>query len=210
MPANITKTNSARERSVSIPSMNSETSFDLAGLGRRACRDLENVFEQVDPAQLELLSQELMAARRIVCYGVGREGLMMEAIAMRLMHAGLPSYVVGEMVTPPVRQGDAFFASAGPGHFPTIETLLKVAREAGGRTIIVTAQPARASQMPVDVVIHLPAQTMVDVKAGLSILTMGTHYETALLLFGDLLVLRLLELTHQKREDMYTRYTNMK
>jgi len=25
-----------------------------------------------------------------------------------------------------------------------------------------------------------------------------------------LLVLRLLELTHQKREDMYTRYTNMK
>jgi hypothetical protein len=27
---------------------------------------------------------------------------------------------------------------------------------------------------------------------------------------GDLLVLRLLELTNQKREDMYTRYTNMK
>jgi hypothetical protein len=27
---------------------------------------------------------------------------------------------------------------------------------------------------------------------------------------GDLLVLRLLELTDQKREDMYTRYTNMK
>jgi hypothetical protein len=25
-----------------------------------------------------------------------------------------------------------------------------------------------------------------------------------------LLILRLLELTHQKREDMYTRYTNMK
>jgi hypothetical protein len=64
--------------------------------------------------------------------------------------------------------------------------------------------------MPVDVVIHLPAQTMVDVTTGLSVLTMGTHYEAALLLFGDLLILRLLELTHQKREDMYTRYTNMK
>jgi hypothetical protein len=51
---------------------------------------------------------------------------------------------------------------------------------------------------------------MVDVTAGLSVLTMGTHYEAALLLFGDLLILRLLELTHQKREDMYTRYTNMK
>jgi hypothetical protein len=64
--------------------------------------------------------------------------------------------------------------------------------------------------MPVDVVIHLPTQTMVDVTAGFSVLTMGTHYKAALLLFGDLLILRLLELTDQKREDMYTRYTNMK
>ena len=190
--------------------MTPEPSFDLNGLGRRACHDLEKVFEQIDSAQLEILSRELLAARRIVCYGVGREGLMMEAIAMRLMHAGFKSYVVGEMVTPPVGAGDVFFTSAGPGHFPTIETLSKVAREAGGRTVIVTAQPARAAQMPVDVVIHLPAQTMVDVTAGLSVLTMGTHYEAALLLFGDLLILRLLELTNQKREDMYTRYTNMK
>jgi 6-phospho-3-hexuloisomerase len=190
--------------------MSSDPAFDLNGLGRRACRDLENVFEQIDSAQLEILSRELLAAHRIVCYGVGREGLMMEAIAMRLMHAGFKSYVVGEMVTPPVRAGDVFFASAGPGHFPIIETLLKVAREAGGRTVLVTAQPGRAAQMPVDVVIYLPAQTMVDVTAGLSVLTMGTHYEAALLLFGDLLVLRLLELTDQKREDMYTRYTNMK
>jgi 6-phospho-3-hexuloisomerase len=190
--------------------MNQEPRFDLTGLGQRACRDLGSVFERVDPAQLELLSRELIAARRIVCCGVGREGLMMEAIAMRLMHAGFSSYVVGEMVTPPVCRGDVFLASAGPGHFPTVETLLSVAREAGGRTVVITAQPARAVQMAVDVVIHLPAQTMVDVNAGLSVLTMGTHYEASLLLFGDLLVLRLLELTHQKREDMYTRYTNMK
>jgi 6-phospho-3-hexuloisomerase len=190
--------------------MTKADNFDVRALGTRAGQDLEAVFSKFEPSQLEILSQELLAAKRIVCYGVGREGLMMAAIAMRLMHAGFKSYVVGEMVTPPVGAGDIFFTSAGPGHFPIIETLLRVAREAGGRTVIVTAQPARAAQMPVDVMIHLPAQTMVDVAAGLSILTMGTHYEAALLLLGDLLVLRLLELTNQKREDMYTRYTNMK
>ena len=188
------------------------SNFDVNALGRRACRDLETVFEQISPSQLDLLSRELLAARQIVCYGVGREGLMIEAIAMRLMHAGFSSYVVGEMVTPPVRPGDVFLASAGPGHFPTVKTLLQVARRAGGRTVVITAQPARAAQMPADVLIQLPAQTMVDVEAGTpsSVLTMGTPYEASLLLFGDLLVLRLLELTHQKREDMYTRYTNMK
>jgi len=192
--------------------MNTPSNFDLNVLGRRACRDLETNFDRVSPSQLDLLSQELLAAKRIVCYGVGREGLMMEAIAMRLMHAGFSSYVVGEMITPPVRSGDVFWASAGPGHFPTVETLLNVARAAGGRTVVITAQPERAAQMPVDALIHLPAQTMVDVEAGSSpsVLTMGTPYEASLLLFGDLLVLRLLELTNQKREDMYTRYTNMK
>lgn len=190
--------------------MPSELQFDFHALGRRVCRDLESVFEGTDPSELERLSQELLAAQRIVCYGVGREGLMMEAIAMRLMHAGFKSYVVGEMVTPPVGPGDVFLVSAGPGHFPTVETLLNVAREAGGRTVVITAQPARATQMPGEVLIHLPAQTMVDIAAGRSILTMGTHYEVSLLLFGDLLVLRLLELTKQKPEDMYTRYTNMK
>jgi D-arabinose 5-phosphate isomerase GutQ len=66
--------------------MDAAANFDLKALGRRACRDLEAAFGRVDPSQLELLSQELLAAKRIVCYGVGREGLMMEAIAMRLMH----------------------------------------------------------------------------------------------------------------------------
>ena len=75
--------------------MDATSNFDLKALGRSACRDLESVFERVSPAQLDLLSQELLAAKRIVCYGVGREGLMMEAIAMRLMHAGFASYVVG-------------------------------------------------------------------------------------------------------------------
>ena len=56
---------------------------------------------------------------------------MMEAIAMRLMHAGFKSYVVGEMVTPAVGPGDLFW-SAPDLHFPTVETLLSVAREAGG------------------------------------------------------------------------------
>src|SRR5947209_18151169 len=128
--------------------MAKENSFDVRALGRRVCQDLEGVFDKVEPSALETLAQELLAAQRIVCYGVGREGLMMEAIAMRLMHAGFKSYVVGEMVTPPVGPGDVFLVSAGPGHFPTVEPLLTVAREAGVRTLAVTARPERAGPVP--------------------------------------------------------------
>ncbi len=114
-----------------------------------------------------------------------------------------------------VRALEQGLASVSPEALERAADCLHAARQRdfygeGGSGQVAPAQPARAAQMPVDVVIHLPGQTMVDVTAGLSVLTMGTHYEAALLLFGDLLILRLLELTHQKREDMYTRYTNMK
>src|ERR1700676_840936 len=115
--------------------------FDTRMLGTQACQELGNVFSKLEASQLEILSQELLSAKRIVCYGMGREGLMMEAIAMRLMHAGFKSYVVGEMVTPPVGPGDVFFASAGPGHFPIIEALLNVALAAGGPPVIGAAPP---------------------------------------------------------------------
>jgi 6-phospho-3-hexuloisomerase len=100
--------------------MSNANDFDVKTLGIRACQDLETVFSKFESSQFETLCQELLSAKRIVCYGVGREGLIMAAIAMRLMHAGFKSYLVGEMVTPPVGPGDVFLTSAGPGHFPTI------------------------------------------------------------------------------------------
>jgi hypothetical protein len=57
--------------------MAKEINFDVRTLGTRACQELEVVFVKVEPSQLETLSQELLTC--IVCYGVGREGLMMEA-----------------------------------------------------------------------------------------------------------------------------------
>ena len=93
--------------------MTKENDFDVRTLGTRAGQDLAAVFSKFESSQLEILSQELLAAERIVCYGVGREGLMMAAIAMRLMHAGFKSYVVGEMVTPPVGPGTSFLPVPG-------------------------------------------------------------------------------------------------
>jgi D-arabinose 5-phosphate isomerase GutQ len=60
--------------------------------------------------------------------------------------------------------------------------------------------------------LHAEAFAMRLMHAGFRsyVLTMGTPYQASLLLLSDLLILRLLELTGQKREDMYTRYTNMK
>lgn len=79
-----------------------------------ALNELRPVCQAIEPRALEELVAELMAARRVVTYGVGREGLMMRALCMRLMHSGLDAHVAGDMSTPAVGPGDLLIASAGP------------------------------------------------------------------------------------------------
>lgn len=183
---------------------------DTLSLARRALRDIDGVFERLAPDTAERVCDELLVARRIACYGVGREGLMMKALCMRLMHSGLDAHVVGDMTAPPIGEGDLLLLSAGPGAFSTVLALMGVAREAGARTMVVTAQPDGAAPERADVVIHLPAQTMADDLGGeASILPMGSLYEAAQLLFFDLVSILLREKTGQTTEQVRARHTNL-
>src|SRR6266852_1790512 len=107
-----------------------------------AIDEIRDVLQQGGGAEAERLCDELMAAHRIATYGVGREGLMIRALCMRLMHLGLDAHMVGDMTAPAVGPGDLLVVSAGPGSFSTVMALLEVARSAGARTVAVTAQPA--------------------------------------------------------------------
>jgi 6-phospho-3-hexuloisomerase len=160
-------------------------------------------------AEAEHLCDELLKAKRIATYGVGREGLMMRALCMRLMHLGLDAHVVGDMTTPHLGRGDLLVVSAGPGEFSTVNALLGVARDAGARTAVVTAQPEGAAPRSADAVIHLRAQTMADDRGGASVLPMGSLYEAAMLIFFDIVSILLRERTGQTMDGMRARHTNL-
>ncbi len=165
-------------------------------------------------AEAERLCDELLKAKRIATYGVGREGLMMRALCMRLMHLGLDAHVVGDMTTPHLGRGDLLVVSAGPGTFSTVNALLGVAREAGARTAVVTAQPDGPAPRSADAVIHIRAQTMADDlpaadRGGTSVLPMGSLYEAAMLIFFDIVSILVRERTGQTMETMRGRHTNL-
>ena len=179
-------------------------------LGIAAANDVGSVLERVPAETVERMCENLEQANRIACYGVGREGLMMRALAMRLYHLGLDAHVVGDMSTPPVGRGDLLVASAGPGAFSTVLALLRVARGSGARTLVVTAQPEGEAPRQADVVIHLPAQTMADDRgASASVLPMGSLYEAVQLLFFDVVSIRLRERLREDPETMRGRHTNL-
>ena len=179
-------------------------------LYQAALDDLARVFARLDETAVETALAEILRARRLALYGVGREGLQIKGFCMRLYHLGLDAAMVGDMTTPPVGAGDLLIVSAGPGSFSTVAGLIGVARAAGARTLTVTAQPSGACAQASDVVLPIPAQTMAD-DAGpaVSVLPMGSLYEGAQYVLFEVMILKLRERLGVAPDAMRARHTNL-
>ncbi|MEM1283787.1 MAG: 6-phospho-3-hexuloisomerase [Pseudomonadota bacterium] len=182
----------------------------LKALADKAVGEVGAVLKAALPGQAEAMATPLLAAKRIALHGLGREGLMMKALAMRLVHMGLDAHVVGDMTMPPVGVGDLLVVSAGPGHFSTIAALTEIAKDAGASVMCVTAEPAGAVPAAADHVIHLPAQTMAnDQGKTASILPMGSLFEAVQLLFFEVLVLHMRAKLDLSADAMRANHTNL-
>uniref|UniRef100_A0ACD5V4X8 Uncharacterized protein n=1 Tax=Avena sativa TaxID=4498 RepID=A0ACD5V4X8_AVESA len=191
------------------------------------CAQIASVFSapSTHPAACSVLVAELAAAAsrggRVFVHGVGREGLMMRALCMRLAHLGLHAHCVGDVTAPPASPGDLLVASAGPGAFSTVDAICGVARGAGARVLLLTAQPeGDFPRRQADAVAHLPAQTMADDQdeedgaapaqgSSQAKLPMGSLYEGAMFVLFEMVVLELARVLGQSPAQMRARHTNL-
>ncbi|MET1028703.1 MAG: SIS domain-containing protein [Dongiaceae bacterium] len=187
------------------------TTSPLGDLAAQATAEIAAVIAKVDEKAVTAFVDAIAEARRVALYGVGREGLMMKAFAMRLFHLGLDAHVVGDMTVPHLGQSDLLIVSAGPGDFSTVSGLIGVAKRDGARTACVTAQPQGRAPRSCDLVLHLPAQTMADDQGAqsLSILPMGSLYEGVEYVLFELLVLRLRDRLGRSADAMRANHTNL-
>jgi 6-phospho-3-hexuloisomerase len=182
----------------------------LGALASGALKDLAGVFAAMREDALDGLVEEIVKARRIVVFGLGREGLQMRGFAMRLFHMGRNVAVWGDMTAPEVGPGDLLIVSAGPGDLATARALVGIAKGAGARTALVTAQPKGELTKHVDVVTLIPAQTMAnDRGGGQSVLPMGSLFETAQMIAFEIAILKLRPRFNETAETMRARHTNL-
>lgn len=179
-------------------------------MGDLALAELAGVLEKVEEAGFYEFIETIAASKRVALHGLGREGLQIRGLAMRLFHLGIDAHVVGDMTTPPLGVGDLLIVSAGPGDFATIEALMNIARTAGAKTAVVTAQISSNLARHADVVLHIPAQTMANDQAGkLSVLPMGSLFEASMMLVFELVILRLRDRLGETPESIRVRHTNL-
>lgn len=182
----------------------------MTTLYARALDDLRSVFDRLDESQADNAVEAIARAKRIALYGVGREGLQIKGLAMRLYHLGLDASVVGDMSTPPLGSDDLLIVSAGPGYFSTVAALMGVAHEAGAQTLCVTAQPNGECPRKAGHVLTIPAQTMADDQGpSASVLPMGSLYEGAQYILFEVLILKLRDRLGISADAMRAHHTNL-
>lgn len=177
--------------------------------------DAEEYLNEEDIAQfIEIIT----TADNIFVTGAGRSGLAAKAFAMRLMHLGLSSYVVGETISPAINAGDCILAISGSGETNTIVTAAKISKKRGARVLALTSYPESSLGQLADALIRVKGRTKVEVddenylkrqiKGNYTSLTpLGTAFELTSLVFLDGLVSELMETMGKTEEDLKNRHT---
>jgi 6-phospho-3-hexuloisomerase len=182
---------------------------------------VRSIANGISDTEVEALLREILSAKRVYVMGAGRSGLVAKAFAMRLMHLGLTSYVVGETVTPALTREDMVVVFSGSGETKTVADIAESAKEIGARLCLITAKRESRIGRIADccVVIESQRDTIGEETAEFEIRQMmgkhksfaplGTLFETASVIFADAVISRLMEIKEINVETLKGRHVNI-
>ncbi|AKU25410.1 6-phospho 3-hexuloisomerase [Geobacillus stearothermophilus] len=152
--------------------------------------EIREVLINIDEDQLSVFAGRLNRAQRIFVYGEGRSGLMGKAFAMRLMHGGYQVFVVGETITPSIREGDLLVLVSGSGSTSSIYNFAVKAKEVGAQIGLITANLESNVTNISDFLLIIPAATKYRLShEPRTIQPLGNQFDQSVHIVLDALVL---------------------
>jgi len=161
----------------------------------------------VPPHALAAFLEALQPARRVFLYGRGRSGFVARAFAVRLMHLGYQTYVVGETITAPVQRNDVVILVSGSGTTYPVVMTAELGRRQGATVVAITAQPESEIARLAHVVVPLTPPEGNGERAKLA--PLGTLFETSSWLFFDAVVALLMERLGETEAQMRRRHATL-
>ncbi|MEV7610442.1 6-phospho-3-hexuloisomerase [Microbacterium sp. NPDC089320] len=159
--------------------------------------------------QLIDLADLIADADRVFLLGAGRSGLALRMTAMRLMHLGLDTHVVGETTTPAIAAGDLLLTASGSGTTDSIVRAAHRASSVGARiAAITTAETSPLSELA-DVVVRVPAAQKLDRTSDTSQQYAASLFEQAVVVIGDGLFHALWQRQGTSADDLWPRHANL-
>lgn len=179
--------------------------------------------ETLDVSQIEslidLLHKAYIEKRKVLVMGAGRSGLVGRAFAMRLLHLGFNSYVLGDTIVPSISKGDLAIAISGSGRTQLIVTAAEAAKKVGAVVVAITTYPDSPLGALADLVVWVPgrakssrmddffARQILGIHEPLA--PLGTLFEDATAVFLDGVIYALMLRLGANEEDLRSRHANI-
>ncbi len=166
-------------------------------------QELRQAAQSIPADVVDHCARKIAAHERVFVCGAGRTGLMLRALAMRLMQLGKTVYVVGETITPSIQAGDLLIAASASGMTFSVCHFAAEAVKMQADVLVITAE--KDSQLAKisapDVIIPAPTKHNLAASGQL----MGSLFEQMVLLFSDAVTMALAE----DRETLSRNHANL-
>ncbi|MFP3045293.1 MAG: 6-phospho-3-hexuloisomerase [Thermocladium sp.] len=181
------------------------------------------VLDKLRPEEVNRFVDELIdvykSGHKVVVVGMGRSGLVARGFAMRLMHLGFKSYVLGETITPSIGDGDVVVAISGSGTTSLVIAAAEAAKKMRSTIIAITSYSDSPLAKTADAVVIVPGRTKVariDDYFARQILglheplaPLGTLFEDTAMVFLDSVVAELMKRLNKTEEDLEKMHANV-
>ncbi|MGC8572661.1 MAG: 6-phospho-3-hexuloisomerase [Caldisphaera sp.] len=179
--------------------------------------------EVIDVKEIDNLVNMLIDAynkkSKVLVMGAGRSGLVGKAFAMRLLHMGFNSYVLGETIVPSITKGDLAIAISGSGRTQLIVDAADAAKKVGSKVIALTTYPDSPLGSIADMVVKIPGRSKISKMddyfarqiLGLHepLAPLGTLFEDTTMIFLDGIVYSLMTKLNISEDEMRSRHANI-
>ncbi|OIJ11544.1 sugar isomerase [Anaerobacillus alkalilacustris] len=155
--------------------------------------EISNTLGQINSESIAELLSEIKKADKVFFVGVGRVLLSLKAVAKRLAHLGVKTYVVGQITEPAITERDLLIVGSGSGEtgFPLI--IAKKAKQYNAKVVHIGANPDCSMKEYSDHFVRIPVSTKLQLANEIpSVQPMTSLFEQSLLLLGDTLALMLI------------------
>jgi len=156
---------------------------------------------------------------KVLVMGAGRSGLVGKAFAMRLLHLGFNSYVLGETIVPSISRGDVAVAISGSGRTGLIVEAADAAKKVGAYVIAITTYPESPLGQLADLVVMVPGRSKISKMddyfarqiLGLHepLAPLGTLFEDTAMLLLDGVIYYLMMKLNVTEDEMRNRHANI-
>lgn len=172
-------------------------------------KELQHSVSQLSDGDAEQMADLLLRSGKVFVAGAGRSGLMGRAFAMRLMHAGIEAYVVGETITQGIGKEDVLVLGSGSGETKGLISMAEKAKMLGAVVVAVTVTPESTIGQLADYTIKLSGSPKDQSGSYSTIQPMASLFEQTMLVFYDAVILRMMEKTGQTTTQMFGKHANL-